>query len=118
MRPVVGCRRTVIGELPELITDFVQSQTDPLREDDEGDPAQHGAGVAAVAGPGALGAYEPLFFVEPAGADLLPASFARAAGDASRIRWLAYALLGVVPVLLGAAALGVVAALLGLDLPM
>jgi hypothetical protein len=46
----------VRGQLGELGGDLLEAQPDPLGEDDEGDPAQHRARVAAVmAGAVALG---------------------------------------------------------------
>ena len=42
-------RRPVRRQLRELDRDLVELQPDPLREDDERDPAQDGARVAAVA---------------------------------------------------------------------
>ena len=34
----------VPGQLTQLLLDLVQGEPDPLREDDEGDPAKNGAG--------------------------------------------------------------------------
>src|SRR6185503_12646682 len=47
-RPVAPGGRRVRRELSELPADLVQAQADLLREDDEGDPAQDGARIAAV----------------------------------------------------------------------
>ena len=55
-RPVRRVGDTVRGQLGELGGDLVEGEADPLGEDDEGDPAQHRARVAAVAGALALGA--------------------------------------------------------------
>ena len=51
-------------QLGELVANFLERQPDPLREDDKGDPADHGARVSAVASIIALGLDEPLVLVE------------------------------------------------------
>jgi hypothetical protein len=51
----------------QLRLDLVQSEPDPLREDDEGDSAKHGTGVAAVARPGAFRADQAPILVEAKG---------------------------------------------------
>src|SRR6185503_5882965 len=52
--PVRSFRHAVAGQLRELNADFLERQTDLLRKDNEGDAAEDGARVAAVAGPGPL----------------------------------------------------------------
>src|SRR5579875_588720 len=47
-RPVPPAGGAVRGQLLELGGDLVEREPDPLREHDEGDPAQDGPGVAAV----------------------------------------------------------------------
>ena len=55
------------GSLFSSSLDLVQGEPDPLREDDEGDSAKHGTGVAAVSRPGALGADQAPILVEAQG---------------------------------------------------
>jgi hypothetical protein len=57
----------VPGQLVELLLDLVQGEPDPLGEDDEGDPAKRGAGVAAVTRPGPFGADQAPILVEAEG---------------------------------------------------
>ena len=54
-------------QLGELGADLVERQADALGEDDEGDPAQHRARIAAVARAGALGGDQPALLVEAQG---------------------------------------------------
>ena len=54
----------VAGQLVQLPLDLLERQADSLGEDDEGDPAEHGAGVTAVAGAGPLGVDQPPVLVE------------------------------------------------------
>ena len=56
--------RAVRRQLGELRADLVEREADALREDDERDPAQHRARVAAVARAGALGGDQPALLVE------------------------------------------------------
>ena len=56
--------RVVGRELGELGADLVERQADPLGEDDERDPPQHGARIAAVARAGALGRDQAALLVE------------------------------------------------------
>jgi len=57
-----------LGQLHELPADLVERQPDVLREHDEGDPAEHRPGVAAVPRAGALGDDEtPLVVVAQRG---------------------------------------------------
>ena len=51
-------------QLGELVANFLERQADPLREDDKGDPSDHGAWVSAMSGIVALGLDEPLVLVE------------------------------------------------------
>ena len=61
-------RRDAIGrELGELRADLLERQPDPLREDDEGDPAQHRARIAAMPGASPLRRDEPTLLVEAQG---------------------------------------------------
>ena len=57
----------VPGQLAQLLLDLVEGEPDPLREDDEGDSAEHGTGVAAVTRPGAFGADQAPILVEAQG---------------------------------------------------
>ena len=66
-RPVAPVRRAVARQLGELGADLVERQADPLGEDDERDPAQHRARVAAVARAGALGLDQAPLLVEAQG---------------------------------------------------
>ena len=54
-------------ELRELNSDLFERQSDPLREDDEGDAAEYGAWKAPVARVGSLRAYEASLLVEAEG---------------------------------------------------
>lgn len=47
-RPVAACGRTIGGEPAELGADLIEREADSLREDDEGNAAQYGAGEAPV----------------------------------------------------------------------
>ena len=51
-------------QLAQLLSNLLQGEPDPLSEDDEGDPAQHGAVVAAVPGALSLGDDEALVLIE------------------------------------------------------
>src|SRR5262249_2907424 len=62
--PVAPPWHTLAGKFVQLGSDLLQGQADPLGEDDEGDPAQDRARVAAVAGAGALGGDQATLFVE------------------------------------------------------
>ena len=66
-RPVALVRRAVGRQLGELLADLLEGQPDPLGEDDEGDPAEDRARVAAVARAGALGADQAALLVEAQG---------------------------------------------------
>jgi hypothetical protein len=66
-RPVAARRRAVGGELAQLATDLLEREADPLGEDDEGDPPQRRARVAAMAGARALGGDQAPLLVRSAG---------------------------------------------------
>ena len=78
-RPVAPRGRAVGRQLGQLLADLVERQADPLGEDDEGDPAQHGPRVAAVARAGPLRADQVALLVEAQ----------RRGGDAAAARHLA-----------------------------
>ena len=60
----VAARRYTIGRQPcQLATDLLERQSDPLGEDDEGDPPGRRTRVAAVAGARALGGDQPALLV-------------------------------------------------------
>src|SRR5262249_10223662 len=63
-RPVAARRGAVGRELVQLGADLVEREADALGEDDERDPPQDGAPVAAVAGARALGLDQPALLVE------------------------------------------------------
>jgi hypothetical protein len=65
--PIGGGRRARVGQLGERGTDLAERQPDALGGADEAHPAQHVGVVLAVPGDGALGADQPLVFVEPEG---------------------------------------------------
>jgi len=48
MRPVSSRGDTISRKLGKFLADLVEREPEPLREDDERDPAQHGTGVAAM----------------------------------------------------------------------
>jgi hypothetical protein len=50
-RPVAARRDVIFGQFGQFGRDLVKRQPNPLREHDEGDPAQHWATEATVAGP-------------------------------------------------------------------
>ena len=59
--------RAILRELGQLRRDLVEGEAHPLREDDEGDPPQHGSRIAPMAGTGALGFDEAALLVEAKG---------------------------------------------------
>ena len=69
----------ILRELRQLDADLVERQADFLREDDEGNPPQHGPRVAAVAGTGPFRPDQSSRLVEPK----------RGGGDAAASRHLA-----------------------------
>jgi hypothetical protein len=48
MRPVSPRGDTISRKLGKFLADLVEREPEPLREDDERDPAKHGTGVAAM----------------------------------------------------------------------
>jgi hypothetical protein len=52
------------GQFDEFHRDFVQRETDPLREQDEGNSSQHRAVIAPVPGTGSLRDKQTSLFVE------------------------------------------------------
>lgn len=64
-RPVLARGNMVGRKLGEFQADFLKSQPDPLREDNEGDAAQRRSGIAAMPRAGAYRRNQPTIFVEP-----------------------------------------------------
>jgi hypothetical protein len=52
-------------QLRQLNSDFIESQADPLCENDERDPAQDCPGIASLSAAGALGRDQPTLLVKP-----------------------------------------------------
>jgi hypothetical protein len=48
MRPVSPRGDTISRKLGKFLADLMEREPEPLREDDERDPAKHGTGVAAM----------------------------------------------------------------------
>jgi hypothetical protein len=69
----------VRGKLRELRRDFIESQTNPLREDDECDPAKNSALISPLASGAALGRDQAAILVEAQGG----CGHSAAAGDIS-----------------------------------
>lgn len=65
--PVVAFRGVVVGKSVEFVGDFVETEADALREDDERDAAEDGARIAAMARARALGADEAAILIEAEG---------------------------------------------------
>ena len=62
--PVPACGDAIGGELGEFDADFFKRQSDPLRENNESDPAQHRSGVTAMSRASSLRCDEPTLLVE------------------------------------------------------
>lgn len=65
--PIAALRDTVIGELRQFGAYFFEREADLLCEDDKGYAANHGSGVAAVAGIIPFGSYESQVLIEAKG---------------------------------------------------
>ena len=66
-RPIPTRRHAIGWQLGELGADLLKRQPNPLRKDDEGDPAQHGSRIASVPRAGPLGRDQPALLVETQG---------------------------------------------------
>src|SRR4029079_96539 len=64
-RPVAPAGSVVRRELGQLVSDLVEGHAEALGEDDERDPAQHGAWIAPMPGARALRGDETALLVEP-----------------------------------------------------
>ena len=65
--PIAARRRALLRQFGEFGGNLLQTQADPLSEDNEGDPAQGRTRIAAVAGACSLRHDKAFFLVEPQG---------------------------------------------------